>query len=104
MPYVLHSSSESQPSSAQRERDQHRLDNKRLSLRERDRLRSQMVDEGEPTRAERKPRAAPTYPPMLLTTTSPTADPLARVLTWANAQTPEVKPAAKRSRVHELPR
>jgi hypothetical protein len=79
---------------AQHERDVQRLDSKKLTLREKDRLREAMAqtqsDAPEPTPNKRKPRAAPTYPPMPLAAhPTPDPDPLAGVLAWAKRQTPE---------------
>jgi transposase len=70
---------------AQHERDQERLRTKRMTLRDKDKLRKAMGIEQELNAKPKRPPRAPLYPPMQLSITAPTQpNPLDRVLAWAN--------------------
>jgi hypothetical protein len=73
---------------AQRQRDEDRLKNKRMTLREKDKLRKAMGHSDLPVQ-RRRPGKPPTYPPMQLSAADTTVDLLARVLAWAKAQDPQ---------------
>jgi hypothetical protein len=72
---------------AQQERDQERLQTKRMTLRDKDKLRKAMGIQEELHAKPKRVRKPQTYPPMQLSVTSPPhPDPLARVPAWANGQ------------------
>jgi hypothetical protein len=76
---------------AQRERDEHRLETTRMTLRDKDLLRKAMGDTTEVHAHRKRPRRVPSYPPMPLPASATDPDPLARVLAWAKAQAPEAQ-------------
>jgi len=83
---------------AQRVRDEERLQNKRLTLREEQQLRRAMGDTSEVHAHTERGSRGPSYAPMTLAPATRAPDPLARVLTWAKEHTPqEKKPAARRA-------
>jgi transposase len=73
---------------AQQERDEERLRTKRMTLRDKDKLRKAMGIQEELHAKPKRAHKPPTYPPMRLSITPPpvTTDPLARVQDWANAE------------------
>jgi hypothetical protein len=72
--------------SAQQERDENRLTSKRLTLRQRDKLRKAMGITAELHASPKRIKKPPTYPPMQLMAASLESDPLAHVLAWAKKQ------------------
>ena len=79
---------------AQRERDETRLETKRMTLRDKDKLRKAMGVTDELHARPKRVRKPPTYPAMPLTAASSDPDPLARVRAWANEQVQPEDPAA----------
>jgi transposase len=71
---------------AQQERDENRLASKRMTLRDKDKLRKAMGITAELHAHPNRVRKPPTYPPMQLKAAPPAPDPLAHVLAWAKAQ------------------
>lgn len=78
--------------SAQQERDENRLANKRMTLRDKDKLRKAMGITAELHARPKRIKKPPTYPPMQLTAALSDSDPLAHVLAWAKTQGPRPKP------------
>lgn len=74
---------------AQQERDENRLASKRMTLRDKDKLRKAMGITAELHARPKRIKRPPTYPPMQLKAALPDTDPLARVPAWAEAQRPE---------------
>jgi hypothetical protein len=74
---------------AQRERDENRLKGKKMTLRDRDKLRKAMGITAELHASPKRVKKPPTYPPMQLKAAAPDADPLAHVLAWAEVQQPQ---------------
>ena len=72
--------------SAQQERDENRLASKRLTLREKDKLRKAMGITAELHASPKRIKKPPTYPPVQLMAAPPESDPLAHVLAWAKEQ------------------
>jgi hypothetical protein len=84
--------------SAQHERDATRLETKRLTLRDKDKLLKSMGMTDELHARPKRVHKPPTYPPMPLSAAAPVnPDPLARILTWAKeqAQTQAPSPRAR---------
>jgi hypothetical protein len=74
---------------AQRERDEQRLRTKRLTMRDRDKLRKSMGQTAELPTPRKPTRKQPTYPSMQLSAATPLNSPdhpLAHVLAWAKQQ------------------
>jgi transposase len=71
---------------AQQERDENRLASKRMTLRDKDKLRKSMGITSELHAHPNRVKKPPTYPPMQLKAAAPVPDPLAHVLAWAKAQ------------------
>lgn len=72
--------------SAQQERDENRMASKRLTLRDKDKLRKAMGIMAELHASPKRIKKPPTYPPLQLTAAAPDADSLADVLAWAKEQ------------------
>lgn len=71
---------------AQLKRDENRLASKRMTLRDKDKLRKAMGATAELDAYTKRIKKPPTYPPMQLTAASTKADPLAHLMAWVDAQ------------------